>query len=67
MGLTVHLELEFDTMGCEPNPWWKPFAWYRWYEYDKGHWQRVVRVGVLGLHLGGSIAYQPEEVLDSKE
>lgn len=67
MGLSVHLELEFDTMGSEPHPWWKPFAWYRAYNDDNRHWQRVIRVGVLGLHLGGSIAYFPVEASHPKE
>lgn len=67
MGLTVRLGMEFDTMGCEPNPWWKPFVWYRAYNDDNGHWLRVVRIGVLGVHLAGSIAYSPAHVLEPKE
>lgn len=67
MGLIIHLELEFDTMGFEPQPWWRPFVWYRAHIDSNGYWQRVVRVGALGLHLGVSIAHSPAEVLDPKE
>lgn len=66
MAVTLHLEVEFDTMGAEPNPWWRPFAWYRAHVDPNGHWQRVVRVGALGLHLAVSIARVPDELLNPK-
>lgn len=66
MAVILHLEVEFDTMGSEPQPWWRPFAWVRAHVDANGHWQRVIRVGALGLHLAASIAYSPEEVLDPK-
>lgn len=56
--VVVHLEVEFDSACIEPQPWWRPFCWWCVYE-DNGHWQRVLRLGVLGLHLCLCASYYP--------
>lgn len=56
MGITAHIEVEFDTVGAEPNPWWKPFIWWRLYRDESHSWQAVLRFGVLGFHIGFSFA-----------
>ena len=59
--LTVHVEVEFDTAGVEPQPWWRPFAWLRRYHDESGHRQYVARVGAIGFHLGVSVSYYPPD------
>lgn len=62
MGIIARVELEFDTVGADPDPWWRPFVWWRWYRDQTRSRQAVVRMGVLGLHIGFSLAYQPADI-----
>lgn len=48
---TLHVSLEFDTTGADPNPWWRPFYWTRCFKFDGGNTQRVLRIGVFGVQL----------------
>lgn len=56
--VTIHAEIHFDSVGCEPNPWWAPFIWCRhpWEKLPADECVRmadgfILRFGALGLHL----------------
>lgn len=51
--LTIHAEIQFDSVGVEPSPWWIPFGWFRVYRDDPENFSSpgfVLRFGMLGLH-----------------
>lgn len=59
--LTLHLEVHFDSVGCEPAPWWRPFLWVRHpWEKLRDECLRmsdglILRCGVLGFHFCAAV------------
>lgn len=58
------MEIEFDSLGAEPDPWWKPFFWVRNHR-EAGYRQDVLRFGALGVHIGFSAAHSVDTNQDT--
>lgn len=61
--LTVHLELQFDALSVEPNPWWIPFWWIR-HPWEKPRHPNadpmngfILRCGIFGFHFCAAIHF----------
>lgn len=57
--ITLHVELHFDSLGVEPNPWWLPFLWVRhpWEHRSEADLSNgfILRCGVFGVHFCAAI------------
>lgn len=74
--LTLHVELHFDSIGVEPNPWYLPFLWLRhpWEtlpaecdpEFNSTN-HFILRCGVLGVHFCAAIHWYGEQAVITRE